>query len=442
MSLPGKENPRNTSRPRLGLVAAHDSSGGAARAAFRVFEALHEHESERLDTYFRAIHSTTGHPKVLAGKPVRNRREYAEYFLRTRFRKHFPRPPFTSPNKLLHSQALYHSGLARELNDGDWDILLLNWLGNATLSIPEIGRLSPATVWLLHDMWMFSGAEHYTDTDRAASSYSRASRPKTESGPDIDRETFRRKRRHWKTPQHVICPSNWMAQQVRRSALTQHWPTHVIPYPINLDKWAERDRNTARQRFNLPTEAIVVLSGIAGGSGPSHKGGDLFFEALGHLDARIRETGHGRPVIAAFFGEARPDEAFGNITLRFLGKLDDQGVADAYAAANVMVVPSRQDNFPSTGTEPQVGARPVVAFGTAGLTDIVEDGVTGRLAAPFDSASLAEAIEWVVIDPDRERALGQAARDRAVRLWEPRKIAAQYADVLIAAYEEQRKTRG
>jgi glycosyltransferase involved in cell wall biosynthesis len=43
---------------------------------------------------------------------------------------------------------------------------------------------------------------------------------------------------------------------------------------------------------------------------------------------------------------------------------------------------------------------------TGGLQDIVDDRVTGALAEPFEPASLAVAIRWVLEDPHRRRALG------------------------------------
>jgi glycosyltransferase involved in cell wall biosynthesis len=76
------------------------------------------------------------------------------------------------------------------------------------------------------------------------------------------------------------------------------------------------------------------------------------------------------------------------------------------------VLPSRQDNLPNTGLEAHACGTPVVAFNTGGLPDIVADRVTGALAKPFEPASLAAAIRWVLEDSPRCRALGAAAQGR------------------------------
>lgn len=72
---------------------------------------------------------------------------------------------------------------------------------------------------------------------------------------------------------------------------------------------------------------------------------------------------------------------------------------------------------------------PVVAFNVCGLPDIVIDRVTGALADPFESASLSEAIRWVIEDPNRKHALGTAARSRAVRKWNSKRVAALYEEI-------------
>ena len=99
------------------------------------------------------------------------------------------------------------------------------------------------------------------------------------------------------------------------------------------------------------------------------------------------------------------------------------------------MLPSRQDNLPNTGLEAHACGTPVVAFKTGGLPDIVDDRVTGALAEPFEPASLAACIRWVLEDEQRLQQLGSAARARAERLWAPRRIAGLYEKVYLSAKE-------
>jgi glycosyltransferase involved in cell wall biosynthesis len=97
-----------------------------------------------------------------------------------------------------------------------------------------------------------------------------------------------------------------------------------------------------------------------------------------------------------------------------------------------MVVPSRQEAFGQTASEAHACGTPVVAFATGGLIDVVDHHITGALAEPFDSLSLAAEIRWVLEDPQRRRHLAATARQRAQRLWHPSRVARLYA----SAYDQ------
>lgn len=411
------------------LVTSHDSVGGASRAMHRIYSGLRTFCAEQANFTLRVVHKTRDDDHIIGGKPERNRLEFAEYFIRTRFRKYFPRRPFVSDNRLLHSQALYPSGMGREINALNPDVVMLGWLGSAVMSIREIGKLKPPVVWRLSDMWMFSGSEHYTSIGRYSSGYSRKSRPGIEEGPDIDRETFLRKKRHWTSPRHVICPSTWIATQVARSTLTSEWPTHVIPNPIDTDYWSPVPRARARRTLGLPEDSLLVVFGAGSGMKDHHKGGDLFLDALSHLPSKIR----GKTVTGVVFGQDGDDISAGDIFVRFLGRLDDDQLRALYSAANVTVVPSRMDNLPSTAVEAQTCGCPVVAFNIGGLPDIVEDGKTGFLATEFDTEELAGHIDRVLQSAPLEKSLREAARHRALHLWRPDIVAQQYLEVLKIA---------
>lgn len=414
-------------------MAAHDSVGGAARAAYRVFDAIRTYCADEVDITFRVVHKTRDDDQIVGGKPTRSRFEYARYFVRTRLRKYFPRQPFVSDNTLLHSQALYPTGLGREINAMNPDVVLFGWLGNGTLSIEEMGAIRAPIVWRLSDMWVFSGAEHYTDTGRYREGYSVSSRPPTESGPDIDRETFLRKKRHWRNRAHIVALTPWLAGQSQASTLTKSWPTEVIPVPIDTAFWSPQDRASARATLAIPQDDLVVMFGAGGGTSQRHKGADLLFDSLRVLSESHQRSRTERPLRLVVFGEGGESRDHDGVTLQFLGRLDDNQLRQAYSAADVFVAPSRLEAFGQVAAEAQSCGTPVVAFDNSGLADVIDDWVTGRLATAFDTDSLAEAIHWVISDPTRQATLSGAARKRAIRLWEPEVIAKAYAAVLKTA---------
>lgn len=78
-----------------------------------------------------------------------------------------------------------------------------------------------------------------------------------------------------------------------------------------------------------------------------------------------------------------------------------------------------------------------MAFRTGGLVDILEDRITGSLAEPFDPASIAAVIPWVLDDPTAPHAARRRGRQRAEQFWDPAWIAGLYAEVYRQALAAQ-----
>jgi len=84
------------------------------------------------------------------------------------------------------------------------------------------------------------------------------------------------------------------------------------------------------------------------------------------------------------------------------------------AAADVVLVPSREEPFGNVAVEAALALRPVVASAVQGLLEIVEPGVSGVLVAPDDPAALAEAVDGLLADPAQALALAERARSDAL----------------------------
>jgi glycosyltransferase involved in cell wall biosynthesis len=84
-----------------------------------------------------------------------------------------------------------------------------------------------------------------------------------------------------------------------------------------------------------------------------------------------------------------------------------------YERASVVVCPSRREGYGVVAREAMAYGRPVVATAVGGLTDAVDDGVTGILVPPRDPSALRAALGRLLTDPDLRRRRGEAARDVA-----------------------------
>ena len=315
---------------------------------------------------------------------------------------------------------------AAAINAEATNIVHLHWICGGFLSIEEIGRIRRPLVWTLHDMWAFCGAEHLSE-DTPGSRW-RAGYP-TAAGAaarfDIDRWAWRRKRAHWVTPMHVVAPSRWLARCVQDSELMRHWPVSVIPNPLDLANFKPMDRLAARRLLNLPEQARLVLFGAIKGTQLPYKGWDLLEPALAALAEAEPE------VQAVIFGQSRPASPPSlGIEIHWMGHIfDDFTLAALYSAADVLVIPSRQESFGQTGSEAQACGCPVVAFDATGLQDVVAHGETGLLAKPFDSGELAVSMLTLLRNGPLRQEFSANARSRAERLWSYPCVATQYVEV-------------
>lgn len=328
-------------------------------------------------------------------------------------------------NPIIHSLQLLPSQWVERINQSDADVVNLHWVQGEMLSIADVARITKPIVWTLHDMWGFCGAEHVTEEFRWRDGYHADNRPLYESGFDLNRWTWERKRKHWTKPMQIVTPSRWLAGCVEGSKLMSGWPVKVIPNTLDVDKWKPFDKMQARQMLHLPDDVPLLLFGVAGGINAPHKGYDLLLQALGILSKKISEVE--LVIFGALAPEYPPDLG---ARVHYTGHLhDDVSLQLLYSAADVMVIPSRQDNLPNTGKESLACGTPVVAFDTCGLPDIVDHEVTGYLAKAFEPADLARGIEWVLEDKERLPVLGRNARKKAEERFAYRVVAGEYKKV-------------
>src|SRR5438034_10653049 len=100
--------------------------------------------------------------------------------------------------------------------------------------------------------------------------------------------------------------------------------------------------------------------------------------------------------------------------VHFRGWLSASELAEELANASVVVVPSLwPEPFGLVGIEALAAGRPCVASATGGITDWLEHGVGGLCVPPGDVKALSAALNELLSDPARQRAMGLAGQ-RAV----------------------------
>jgi glycosyltransferase involved in cell wall biosynthesis len=160
----------------------------------------------------------------------------------------------------------------------------------------------------------------------------------------------------------------------------------VIPNGVSVPETA-LTREEIRAMLGVPRDAFAVYS--AGRFRPE-KNHALAIAALTHLDAGVHLVlaGDG-PQEAALRDDVRRHGL--DARVHFLGFRSD--AAALGSAFDVFVLPSQRERMPLSVGEAMLAGLPVVSTPWTGVGDVVRDGVTGFVAASFESEAFAVAIE-------------------------------------------------
>jgi glycosyltransferase involved in cell wall biosynthesis/predicted metal-dependent phosphoesterase TrpH len=200
-----------------------------------------------------------------------------------------------------------------------------------------------------------------------------------------------------------------------------------------IGRW---DRGVDLSRFDPAKRTTGLLPGelnvLYVGRQTKEKGADLLAESF--LRARAIDP-RLHLVLAGGGPEERAlRERLGDAAT-FLGWLDGEELARAYASADMFLFASRTDTFGQVILEAQASGLPVVAVAEGGPAGLIEDGRTGRLC-PADADALAVAVLELARSPRRREQYAHAALAAvSERTWDAalRQLAAGYRRALDGA---------
>jgi glycosyltransferase involved in cell wall biosynthesis len=290
------------------------------------------------------------------------------------------------------------------------DIINLHWIAGGFVQIETLAKFRQPLVWTLHDMWAFTGGCHYSDAcERFSQTCGACPQLGSSRACDLSHWIWRRKSKAWQGLNlTLICPTHWLAEEARRSSLFGSVPIEVIPNGLDLSTFRPLEQCQARALLNLPPSCQLVMFGSMAGADDRRKGFDLLQAALKRLSQSQRHP----QLELVIFGMCRPEHPPDlGFPTHYLGQLrDDLSLALAYSAADVMIVPSRQENLAQTATEALACGTPVITFAQTGPADVVKHHQNGYLAQPGDTDSLAQGMTWVLETPERLNTLSEQAR--------------------------------
>lgn len=231
----------------------------------------------------------------------------------------------------------------------------------------------------------------------------------------------------WRRAQRVLAVSEFIRRDLLRAGLVPERVAVVLD-AVDLESLpnAAAARRETRQALGMaPDElGLVCVSALTAEKGV----GDLIaaLPQLSDLRPRLLLPGEG-PLRGALRAEA---ERLG-VAAQLIWAHGRCGIPEAVAAADIFVLPSRQEGLGSSILLARALERPVVATAVGGVPELVADGADGLLAPPADPAALAAAIRLAAADPNR-RNVWVAAGAASLRA---RFTPATMAAATVAAYE-------
>jgi glycosyltransferase involved in cell wall biosynthesis len=213
----------------------------------------------------------------------------------------------------------------------------------------------------------------------------------------------------------VVAVSRDLAERVRSVEPTLGEVT-VIPNGVDTRLFRPADRDEARRRLGFGTEGRLVL---AVGRLEPVKGHELLLKAFADLvgedgsrELRLVLAGDGARR-SALEQEARDLGIETRVT--FAGEVPHGQLADWYAAADLVCLPSRREGWPNVLMEAMACGTPSVSARVGGAPEILEDEALGILAAADDAHDLSRALREGLARPwDRSLIAARAAE----RSWE------------------------
>jgi glycosyltransferase involved in cell wall biosynthesis len=228
----------------------------------------------------------------------------------------------------------------------------------------------------------------------------------------------------------VVCCSRTVARQFESHPA----PVFVAYPPIAAD--VAGDGAALRARLGIAPDAACVA---AVGSIGRARGQDLLVRAVPQIrerfpDVRVVVAGapHPRPADRRYAAELRRLARRLGVEAALAWPGYVERARDVYAAADVVVNPTRREAFGRVAAEALVAERPVVATRVEAVPEVLRDGVDSLLVPPEDPDALAAATVRLLESPALRERLARVGGQRVLDEFSPARSLAEFARAVAA----------
>lgn len=245
-------------------------------------------------------------------------------------------------------------------------------------------------IWTLHDMWPITGRCGYSfGCEKWKDNCGKCENKKSYPISLIDRskKELEEKRKVIgsinKENMTIVTPSKWLANMCRDSYLDKF---KIIDIPNGIEhNEVKQSKEELRDKYNIPKEKKVILF-VAADTTDERKGIKYILDIIPEC----------REYLFVSIGKKIKNVKFGNFIQ--LGYIKDRNkINEIYSMSDIFVIPSLDDNFPTTVLEAFANSTPVIGFNQGGIPEQISN-INGRIVSSVDSSELAKELSNILLD--------------------------------------------
>ena len=299
----------------------------------------------------------------------------------------------------------------------DWaDVIHLHWVARFVHEASFFSSLKHKTLfWTLHDCLPFTGGWHY-EQGFPHGAYGDLLGKQAQAKQKIMRPEL---------ALNIIYLSRWLGHLSKNSPILGHYPHHHIPNSVPTHIFKAGDKAVFRQALDLPQDKALLLF-VAESAHNPRKGFELLRQALQLIPADAADL----VVIGHWQGPKDFDER-----LHLLGSIRDERLLRmVYAACDVFVAPSIEDNLPNTVVEALCCGLPCLGFAIGGMPDLIEHQGLGILVKTLNAQALALGITTALNTDFKPKEIAAFAQEK----YSPEKQALSLKECYIQALSHKK----
>lgn len=329
----------------------------------------------------------------------------------------------------MFSSGRFALSIVDKINAFNPDVVHLHWINRGFMNLNDLKKIKAPIVITMHDMWYYTGGCHISGTcEKYKEACGQCPQLQSKIKEDKSSELWHFKKEVYNASKpKFIAPSRWMKEQAGFSQLLAGMLLMNLPNCIDTNYFKAID--SAKQKLGFSKKKHLILFAAVDALSDRNKGYDLLQKSLSHLDVDTYEL--------LILGEASLETMndFGQKVHNPGYVSDESELINYLSAADIVVVPSRQENLSNMIMESLTCGTPVVAFNVGGNSDMIDHQNNGYLAKSFDANDLAKGITWCTADADRHDLLSLNARQSVQDKFDSRIISTQF----INMYQQQLK---